>query len=255
MRGADVLLRSSSPTIRRKQSTFSGFVRDTGSDSLFCRPISSFPLSVLPETGPDSTCLDALNYVSRNQLSRIRLVCSSSLSVPTRSFAHSSRLDSEYPRSLRCRLWLTSCIDARKGRRSDRSSFSRGCHRRVSVAIQSLASLELILCCRRMIGEEIIDETDLYVDIHNKIKVVRGPTKRIAAEKALAPLIQGQSFPTYSRGGSIENGARVDVVICRRNRTTKDPPNRDRLRKCDSAERHRLRHLHTQHDAESVWKS
>lgn len=31
--------------------------------SLCSRPISSFPLSVLPETGPDSTCLDALNYV------------------------------------------------------------------------------------------------------------------------------------------------------------------------------------------------
>lgn len=30
------------------------------------RPISSFPLSVLPETGPESTCLDALNYVSGN---------------------------------------------------------------------------------------------------------------------------------------------------------------------------------------------
>ena len=40
---------------------------------------------------------------------------------------------------------------------------------------------------------EIVDETDIYVDVQQKIKVVRGPNKR-AAGKALAPLIQGQSL-------------------------------------------------------------
>jgi metal transporter CNNM len=35
-----------------------------------------------------------------------------------------------------------------------------------------------------------VDETDIYVDVQQKIKVVRGPNKR-AAGKALAPLIQG----------------------------------------------------------------
>lgn len=64
-----------------------------------------------------------------------------------------------------------------------------------------------------MIGEEIVDETvsrmhnecapavadvfvslqDLYVDLNNKIKVVRGPSKRVATGKALAPLIAGVS--------------------------------------------------------------
>lgn len=40
-----------------------------------------------------------------------------------------------------------------------------------------------------MIGEEIIDETDLYVDVGAKVKVIRGPAKRLATGKALAPLI------------------------------------------------------------------
>lgn len=72
-----------------------------------------------------------------------------------------------------------------------------------------MVSLEDVI--EEMIGEEyvrllddyadprrIIDETDVYVDIHHKIKVVRGPAKRVAAEKALAPLIQGQSVPSLA---------------------------------------------------------
>lgn len=93
-----------------------------------------------------------------------------------------------------------------------------------------------------MIGEEIIDETDLYVDIHNKIKVVRGPTKRIAAEKALAPLIQGQS----QRIDDVLAKSRLtNNVVCRRYRTTEDPPNRDRLRNRHAAKRYVFRRLHT----------
>lgn len=45
-----------------------------------------------------------------------------------------------------------------------------------------------------LIGSEIVDETDLYVDLNNKIKVVRGPSKRVSAGKALAPLIAGNLY-------------------------------------------------------------
>ena len=108
-----------------------------------------------------------------------------------------------------------------------------------------------------MIGEEIIDETDLYVDIHNKIKVVRGPTKRIAAEKALAPLIQGQSRHPGWRRRIFQNEVRImtDDFVRRCHRTTEDSPNRDGLRKRHAAERTRLRRLHTLHHAESIRKS
>lgn len=118
--------------------------------------ISSFPLSILPETGPDSTCLDALNYFQQG----------------------------------RSHILLVSTTPGREG------------------GAIGVVSLEDVI--EEMIGEEIVDETvsmaykmnskclsdmsrlqDLYVDLHNKIKVVRGPARRVAAGKALAPLIQG----------------------------------------------------------------
>lgn len=107
--------------------------------------ISTFPLSVLPETGPDSTCLDALNYFQQG----------------------------------RSHILLVSTTPGREG------------------GAIGVVSLEDVI--EEMIGEEIVDETDLYVDLHNKIKVVRGPSKRVAAGKALAPLIQGKlSFLFFS---------------------------------------------------------
>ncbi|KAL8292145.1 hypothetical protein RQP46_001611 [Phenoliferia psychrophenolica] len=87
-------------------------------DPSTAQTVGSFPLSVLPETGPDSTCLDALNYNPGVDGNAIGVV-----------------------------------------------------------------TLEDVI-------EEIVDETDIYVDVQQKIKVVRGPSKR-AAGKALAPLIQG----------------------------------------------------------------
>ncbi len=37
-----------------------------------------------------------------------------------------------------------------------------------------------------MIGEEIVDETDIYVDVHNKIKVVRNRQAASNAGQKLA---------------------------------------------------------------------
>lgn len=101
------------------------------------QPISTFPLSVLPETGPDSTCLDALNYFQQG----------------------------------RSHILLVSTTPGRDG------------------GAIGVVSLEDVI--EEMIGEEIVDETDLYVDLHNKIKVYRGAAKRVATTQALAPLIQG----------------------------------------------------------------
>ncbi|GAA5935169.1 uncharacterized protein JCM15063_000959 [Sporobolomyces koalae] len=50
-----------------------------------------------------------------------------------------------------------------------------------------VVSLEDVI--EEMIGEEIVDETDLYVDIHMKTKVIRAPRKPAAGK--LAPLIAG----------------------------------------------------------------
>lgn len=55
------------------------------------RMVSNFPLSVLPETGPDSTCLDALNYVSCCTVPKT-LTYPSSYSVPARALPHSPGL-------------------------------------------------------------------------------------------------------------------------------------------------------------------
>ncbi|KAI5477554.1 DUF21 and CBS domain containing protein [Pseudohyphozyma bogoriensis] len=100
--------------------------------------VSSFPLTVLPETGPDSTCLDALNYFQQG----------------------------------RSHILLVSTTPGLDG------------------GAIGVVTLEDVI--EEMIGEEIIDESDVYVDVHNKIKVVRGPQKpQVASGKALAPLIQG----------------------------------------------------------------
>ncbi|GAA5974567.1 hypothetical protein JCM21900_001746 [Sporobolomyces salmonicolor] len=98
--------------------------------------LGDMSLSVLPEVGPDATCLDILNYFQQGR-SHILLV-------------------------------------------SETPGESRG-------AI-GVVSLEDVI--EEMIGEEIVDETDLYVDIHTKTKVIRTPARKPAAGK-LAPLIAG----------------------------------------------------------------
>ncbi|KAF9934307.1 hypothetical protein FBU30_002446 [Linnemannia zychae] len=41
-----------------------------------------------------------------------------------------------------------------------------------------------------LLGEEIVDESDVYVDIHNKIRVIRKPSKNIKMIKSLKSLLQ-----------------------------------------------------------------
>ncbi|KAK4698350.1 hypothetical protein P7C70_g7930, partial [Phenoliferia sp. Uapishka_3] len=64
---------------------------------------------------------------------------------------------------------------------------------------------------RLLVPPEIVDETDIYVDVQQKIKVVRGPNKR-AAGKALAPLIQGviERRKAFIRRPTTEYGAIKD---------------------------------------------
>ena len=51
-----------------------------------------------------------------------------------------------------------------------------------------IVSLEDVI--EELIGEEIIDETDLFLDVANKIKVVRRPQIRTGAAKKLTPLLK-----------------------------------------------------------------
>ena len=53
-----------------------------------------------------------------------------------------------------------------------------------------IVSLEDVI--EELIGEEIIDETDLFLDDANKIKVVRRPQIRTGAAKKLTPLLRGE---------------------------------------------------------------
>lgn len=53
-----------------------------------------------------------------------------------------------------------------------------------------IVSLEDVI--EELIGEEIIDETDLFLDVANKIKVVRRPQIRTGAAKKLTPLLKGE---------------------------------------------------------------
>ncbi|BGO92047.1 hypothetical protein BJY59DRAFT_689517 [Rhodotorula toruloides] len=102
------------------------------------KQIGDFALSVLPETGPDSTCLDVLNYFQQG----------------------------------RSHILLVSTTPGEPG------------------GALGLVSLEDVI--EEMIGEEIVDETDLYIDIHAKTKVVRAPARKPAVGNGkLAPLIAG----------------------------------------------------------------
>ncbi|KAG0369384.1 hypothetical protein BGX24_002433 [Mortierella sp. AD032] len=45
-----------------------------------------------------------------------------------------------------------------------------------------------------LLGEEIVDESDVYVDVHNKIRVIRKPTKSVHMIKNLKNLLQSPSL-------------------------------------------------------------
>ncbi|CEP17632.1 hypothetical protein [Parasitella parasitica] len=82
-------------------------------------PVKDLQLSTLPETGPETSCLDILNFFQEGK-SHMALI-----------------------------------------------SDDPGAHR----GALGVITLEDVI--EELIGEEIIDETDVYVDVHNKIRVVR----------------------------------------------------------------------------------
>ncbi|KAH9813456.1 hypothetical protein DFH28DRAFT_974305 [Melampsora americana] len=76
-----------------------------------------------------------------------------------------------------------------------------------------VVSLEDVI--EEMIGEEIIDETDQYVDVAHKIKVVRKPLTSRATTKGLAPLLKGvieKRRQTGDYGPRSEGGDGTDVT-------------------------------------------
>lgn len=98
-------------------------------------PVSSFALSALPETKPDTTCLDILNFFQEGR-SHMVLV-------------------------------------------TDNPGANGG----------ALGIITLEDVIEELIGEEIIDETDVFVDVHNKIRVMRTPTTP-KTKKRIAPLLR-----------------------------------------------------------------
>jgi Mg2+/Co2+ transporter CorC len=49
-----------------------------------------------------------------------------------------------------------------------------------------------------LLGEEIVDESDVYVDIHNKIRVIRKPSKNVKVIKNLKSLLQSPAVSDAS---------------------------------------------------------
>ncbi|OAQ35159.1 DUF21-domain-containing protein [Linnemannia elongata AG-77] len=49
-----------------------------------------------------------------------------------------------------------------------------------------------------LLGEEIVDESDVYVDIHNKIRVIRKPSKNVKMIKSLKSLLQSPAITDAS---------------------------------------------------------
>ncbi|KAF9579071.1 hypothetical protein BGW38_004830, partial [Lunasporangiospora selenospora] len=45
-----------------------------------------------------------------------------------------------------------------------------------------------------LLGEEIVDESDVYVDVHNKIRVIRKPTRNVSMIKNLKTLLQSPAL-------------------------------------------------------------
>ncbi|KAG0328166.1 hypothetical protein BGZ99_006036 [Dissophora globulifera] len=61
-----------------------------------------------------------------------------------------------------------------------------------------------------LLGEEIIDESDVYVDVHNKIKVIRKPVRNTSIIKSLKTLLQS---PALSFAASPLQGSSTVVSI------------------------------------------
>lgn len=83
------------------------------------QPVKNLQISTLPETGPDTSCLDILNFFQEGK-------------------SHMALISKE-PGG--------------------------------NTGALGVITLEDVI--EELIGEEIIDETDVYIDVHNKIRVVR----------------------------------------------------------------------------------
>lgn len=118
-------------------------------------PVKDLHISTLPETGPETSCLDILNFFQEGK-SHMALISEN-------PGAHSGAL--------------------------------------------GVITLEDVI--EELIGEEIIDETDVYVDVHNKIRVVRRQvqnrrnsrlTRLLTAHKRQSPAVKGTPSRENSTG-------------------------------------------------------
>lgn len=108
-------------------------------------PMKQLPLSALPETGPDTSCLDILNFFQEGK-SHMALV----------------------------------------------SSDPGGDNGALGVI-----TLEDVI--EELIGEEIIDETDVYVDVRNKIRVVR---RQMMSRRQTARKKDAEKVPTTTKSAN-----------------------------------------------------
>ncbi|CAO3626087.1 unnamed protein product [Cunninghamella echinulata] len=132
-------------------------------------PVKDLPISTLPETGPDTSCLDILNFFQEGKSHMV--------------------LVSENPGG--------------------------------SDGAIGVITLEDVI--EELIGEEIVDETDVYIDVHNKIRVIRRQTahrrgstrmNRILSQQRnkSKPISDKQTEPFY-KGGAIATSYEGGNVI------------------------------------------
>ncbi|KAI9301664.1 hypothetical protein BJ944DRAFT_243069 [Cunninghamella echinulata] len=131
-------------------------------------PVKELPISTLPETGPDTSCLDILNFFQEGKSHMV--------------------LVSENPGG--------------------------------SDGAIGVITLEDVI--EELIGEEIVDETDVYIDVHNKIRVIRRQTahrrgstrmNRVLSQqrnkskpinnKQIEPFYKGGAIATSYEGGNV----------------------------------------------------
>ncbi|OZJ04341.1 Protein MAM3 [Bifiguratus adelaidae] len=132
-------------------------------------PVKDFPLSTLPETGIDTSCLDILNFFQEGR-SHMALV-------------------SENPGGEGGALGVITLEDV----------------------------------IEELIGEEIVDETDVYVDVHNKIKVMRRPINRQKIHPSLAGLLHTRRLS----GSTISRSSRANRVPTKVSLAVRKPSHQD----------------------------
>ncbi|KAG9066939.1 hypothetical protein KI688_012851 [Linnemannia hyalina] len=68
-----------------------------------------------------------------------------------------------------------------------------------------------------LLGEEIVDESDVYVDIHNKIRVIRKPSKNVKMIKSLKSLLQSPAIsdasPLLGNKGTVSDRRTATIPI------------------------------------------